>query len=101
MIGSFRYYYPMLKIGFVILAVVAAPQLLLSADRLPKPDARLTPPRTRSPAVVNKPPSVPTLKPEGALPSLEEAIVVNVPVNGVEGRPAAPTRFEMLNKLKT
>src|SRR5262249_20022087 len=72
-----------------------------TADRLENPDARLTPPTTWSPAVVNSPPSDPTRNPAGALPSEAAASVVRVPVNGVDGRPAAPTRFEMLNTLNT
>src|SRR5215831_8185084 len=72
-----------------------------TADKLPNPDARLTPPRTRSPPAVNNPPSDPTRNPDGALPSEAAAIVDSVPVNGLDGRPAAPTRFEMLNTLNT
>ena len=42
-----------------------------------------TPPGTRSPALVSRPPSEPRRKPEGALPSAAEAMVVRVPL--IEG----------------
>src|SRR5258706_250585 len=72
-----------------------------TADKLPNPEARFTPPSTRSPAVVNNPPSVPSLNPAGAPPSDAEAIVASVPLKGVDGRPAGPARFEILNRLNT
>src|SRR6516165_6511499 len=72
-----------------------------TAERLPNPEARFTPPRTRSPVAVNNPPSGATLNPAGALPSEAAAMVVNVPLNGLDGRPPAPTRLEIFRILNT
>src|SRR5262249_38305801 len=57
---------------------------------------RDTPAITRLPVASTNAPALLTLKPVGSAES-----VINVPLNGLDGRPAEPTRFETLKALKS